>query len=85
MLSIPPPSESALLSNSIVLNLSPIIGSKIHPLPLAPCKVIAEIPSTSKFCGSIRTSETEPEITGSTRADEPAPAVIVRCGGLITS
>ena len=87
--STPPPIVSALLSNSISLNLSPTTGSKIQPDPLPPVKVTEIAVSISKSCGSTYTAFTLPLIIGSTRAVTPVPVVdpaeITIFGGLTTS
>ena len=85
VISTPPPREIGRVSNSISLNLEPIIGSKLHPDPFAPVNVRDITLATSKSWGSTNTCFTLPLITGSTRAVPPTPVAIWICGGLITS
>ena len=89
-ISTPPPRVLARLSNSTSLNLFPVIGSKVHPSPFPPVILTDRTSSTSKVCGSTRTSFTLPMMTGSTSAVTrptvlPCPTLIVIPGGLITS
>ena len=84
-MSIPPPKNISLLSNSIVLNLLPTTGCNLHPDPLPPDNEILSTASISKFWGSTRISFTVPFITGSTKAGFPVKFSTSIMGGFNTS